>query len=183
MITRARLWLFFGFAAGIAWQFYGCAARASRIAPRQASSPLPPVSLPKGNTAAPKFMLSSPFHRKLSPKATRFACAVVRGRGCPAHHVEASPLFGQVIQFYSCSSAIRPKTKEFATLIHADLQNNGVRCRFSPHHTKIGDKISRCDSTVGAATSRVAAWARDWLLVKRFFEPAMRGWQVIRQQR
>src|SRR6266478_8129692 len=42
---------------------------------------------------------------------------------------------------------------------------------------------SRCDSTVGAATSRVAAWARDWLLVKRFFEPAMRGWQVIRQQR
>ncbi len=75
--------------------------------------------------------------------AQSYTLCVCSGKGAwrPAHHVEASPLFGQVIQFYSCSSAIRPKTKEFATLIHADLQNNGVRCRFSPHHTKIGDKI------------------------------------------
>ena len=33
------------------------------------------------------------------------------------------------------------KDEGIATLIHADLQNNGIRCRFSPHHTKIGDKI------------------------------------------
>lgn len=25
--------------------------------------------------------------------------------------------------------------------LHADLQNNGVRCEFAPHDIKIGDKI------------------------------------------
>jgi hypothetical protein len=180
VITRARLWLFFGFSAGIAWQFYGRAAPASRIAPRQASSPLPPVSLPKGNTAAPKFMLSSPFHRKLSPKATPFACAVVRGSGPPRRS----------------KPTLRPSNPVLLMLISYSAKDEGIchahPCRSSEQWGtlrvlaapyKDRRQNSRCDSTVGAATSRVAAWARDWLLVKRFFEPAMRDWQVIRQQR
>lgn len=50
-------------------------------------------------------------------------------------------LFDQAINFYSCFISYSTKDDEFAKRIHADLQNNGVRCSFAPHDMKIGEDI------------------------------------------
>ncbi len=50
-------------------------------------------------------------------------------------------LKGDPIQFYSCFISYSSKDNAFARRLHADLQNNGVRCWFAPEHMKIGDKI------------------------------------------
>ena len=47
----------------------------------------------------------------------------------------------QAIQHYSCFISYSTKDEDFAKRIHADLQNNGVRCWFAPHDLPIGEKI------------------------------------------
>jgi hypothetical protein len=48
---------------------------------------------------------------------------------------------GQAIEYYSCFISHSTRDQEFAERIHADLQNKGVRCWFSPHDMPIGGKI------------------------------------------
>ena len=45
------------------------------------------------------------------------------------------------IQFYSCFISYTVEDEEFAKRLHADLQDNGVRCWFSPEDLKEGDPI------------------------------------------
>jgi hypothetical protein len=45
------------------------------------------------------------------------------------------------IEFYSCFISYSTKDKEFATRIHADLQDHGVQCWFAPEDLKVGDKL------------------------------------------
>jgi hypothetical protein len=41
----------------------------------------------------------------------------------------------------SCFISYSTKDEQFAERLHADLQNNGVRCWFAPENLKIGDKL------------------------------------------
>ena len=45
------------------------------------------------------------------------------------------------IQFYSCFISYSSQDDEFARRLHADLQDNGVRCWFAPEDLKIGDRV------------------------------------------
>jgi hypothetical protein len=45
------------------------------------------------------------------------------------------------IQFYSCFISYSGKDQGFADRLYADLQNNGVRCWFAPHHLQSGKKL------------------------------------------
>ena len=47
----------------------------------------------------------------------------------------------EAIQFYSCFISYSSKDQEFADRLHADLQDNGVRCWFAPHDLSVGKKI------------------------------------------
>jgi TIR domain len=49
-------------------------------------------------------------------------------------------LLNEAIQHYSCFISYSSKDQTFAERLHADLQNNGVRC-WSPHDMPIGAKI------------------------------------------
>jgi hypothetical protein len=64
--------------------------------------------------------------------------AFLRGVGLPDNLIEYLPsLLNAAIQYISYSS----KDEDFAKRLHADLQNNGVRCWFAPHDMPIGAKI------------------------------------------
>jgi uncharacterized protein YjbI with pentapeptide repeats len=68
----------------------------------------------------------------------------LRGIGLSDTFIEYIPsLFGldKAIQFYSCFISYSHKDEEFAKLLHADLQDCGVRCWFAPENLKIGDKL------------------------------------------
>jgi uncharacterized protein YjbI with pentapeptide repeats len=68
--------------------------------------------------------------------------AFLRGIGLPDTLIEYLPaLFGKAIQYYSCFISYSTKDDEFANRLHADLQNNGVRCWFAPHDMRTGEKI------------------------------------------
>ena len=65
-------------------------------------------------------------------------------RGCGLHDnlIDYLPsLRGDAIQFYSCFISYSTRDQFFADRLHADLQNNGVRCWFAPHDIRIGDRI------------------------------------------
>src|SRR5262249_3516431 len=47
----------------------------------------------------------------------------------------------QPIQFYSCFISYSFKDQEFAERLHADLQNQGVRCWLATEDLKIGDRF------------------------------------------
>jgi hypothetical protein len=47
----------------------------------------------------------------------------------------------EAIQHYSCFISYSSNDATFAERLHADLQNNGVRCWFAPHDMRIGAKI------------------------------------------
>ena len=60
----------------------------------------------------------------------------------PDRLIEYLPsLLDNPIQFYSCFISYASKDDEFARRLHADLQDNGVRCWFAPEDLKIGDKL------------------------------------------
>jgi uncharacterized protein YjbI with pentapeptide repeats len=66
----------------------------------------------------------------------------LRGVGLPDNLIEYLPsLLNQAVQLYSCFISYSAKDDDFAKRIHADLQNNGVRCWFAPHDLPIGEKI------------------------------------------
>jgi hypothetical protein len=50
-------------------------------------------------------------------------------------------LTGEAIQYYSCFISYSSKDDAFAQRLHADLQQEGVRCWFAPEDMKIGDEI------------------------------------------
>lgn len=50
-------------------------------------------------------------------------------------------LHTQPIQFYSCFISYSTKDKAFAKRMHADLQNEGVRCWYAPEDIKSGKKL------------------------------------------
>src|SRR5215211_2573399 len=60
--------------------------------------------------------------------------AFLRGIGVPDNLIEYLPsLLHEAIQLYSCFISYSGKDHAFAERLHADLQNNGVRCWFAPH--------------------------------------------------
>jgi hypothetical protein len=68
--------------------------------------------------------------------------AFLRGCGVPdAFITYAKSLIGSPIEFYSCFISYSTKDQEFAERLYADLQARGVRCWFSPHDVKSGQKI------------------------------------------
>ncbi len=49
--------------------------------------------------------------------------------------------YGQPIDFHSCFISHSTENQEFAERLHADLQDNGVRCWYAGHDIKAGRKI------------------------------------------
>lgn len=66
----------------------------------------------------------------------------LRGCGLSDRLIEYLPsLLGEAIEFYSCFISYSSNDDEFAKRLHADLQDNGVRCWFAPEDLKIGERI------------------------------------------
>jgi uncharacterized protein YjbI with pentapeptide repeats len=65
----------------------------------------------------------------------------LRGCGLPDTLIEQLPsLSCKASEFYSCFISYSGKDQVFAERLHADLQDNGVRCWFAPHDLPIGAK-------------------------------------------
>lgn len=65
----------------------------------------------------------------------------LRGAGVPENFISyMSSLTGKAFEFYSCFISYSSKDQVFAERLHADLQDNGVRCWFAPEDLKIGDR-------------------------------------------
>jgi len=68
--------------------------------------------------------------------------AFLRGAGVPDEVITYSKsLVGRPFEFYSCFISYSSKDQEFAEHLHADLQNNGVRCWFAPEDIQGGRKL------------------------------------------
>ncbi len=71
----------------------------------------------------------------------RLPLPFLRGVGLPDNWIEYLPsLTSEAIQHYSCFISYASKDQKFADRLHADLQNEGVRCWFAPHDLPIGAK-------------------------------------------
>jgi uncharacterized protein YjbI with pentapeptide repeats len=92
--------------------------------------------------------LESCVHRGPSPldirtlqRSGELPIPFLRGVGLPDTLIEYLPsLLRQSIQHYSCFISYSTKDTLFATRLHADLQNKGVRSWFAPHDLPIGAK-------------------------------------------
>ena len=68
--------------------------------------------------------------------------AFLRGAGVPDNLIEYMSSFtGKAFEYYSCFISYSTKDQEFAERLYADLQVNGVRCWFAPHHVQGGKKL------------------------------------------
>jgi hypothetical protein len=76
--------------------------------------------------------------------------AFLRGCGVPDSFIAyVASLTAEAIQYYSCFISYSTKDDAFAQRLHADLQQNNVRCWFAPEDMKIGDKIRlRIDESI-----------------------------------
>jgi hypothetical protein len=76
--------------------------------------------------------------------------AFLRGAGVPEDFITyMKSLVGKAIDFYSCFISYSNKDDDFAQRLHADLQQQGVRCWFAPEDLKIGDKFRmRIDESI-----------------------------------
>ncbi len=76
-------------------------------------------------------------------KSGKLPLSFLRGCGFSETMIEYLPslISDSPIEFYSCFISYSNKDQAFAKRIHADLQNEGVRCWFAPEDLKIGDKI------------------------------------------
>ena len=84
----------------------------------------------------------SPLDIRTLQRSGPLPLAFLRGVGLPDNLIDYLPsLLGQAIQHYSCFISYSSKDDDFARRLHADLQNNGVRCWFAPHDMKIGARI------------------------------------------
>jgi len=80
-------------------------------------------------------------HRTLA-KSGPLPLSFLRGCGLPDNFIDYLPsLLNDAIQFYSCFISYSTKDQEFADRLHADLQNNAVRCWFAPNDIKGGRKV------------------------------------------
>jgi Pentapeptide repeats (8 copies)/TIR domain len=73
----------------------------------------------------------------------RIPRSFLRGAGVPELLIEYMPslVASGAVQFYSCFISYSTKDQGFADRLHADLQNNGVRCWFAPHDVQGGKKL------------------------------------------
>ncbi|MCU1253848.1 MAG: hypothetical protein JWM83_147 [Candidatus Angelobacter sp.] len=72
----------------------------------------------------------------------KIAPEFLRGAGVPDNFIEyMSSLVGTAFEFYSCFISYSAKDQEFADRLFADLQREGVRCWFAPHHVQSGKKL------------------------------------------
>src|SRR6476646_6289354 len=66
----------------------------------------------------------------------------LRGVGVPDSFIEKiRSLVGTAVEFYSCFISHSGKDQEFADRLFADLQQEGVRCWYAPHHVQAGKKL------------------------------------------
>lgn len=66
----------------------------------------------------------------------------LRGAGVPDLFIDyMHSLVGTTFEFYSCFISYSSRDQEFATRLHADLQDNGVRCWFAPYDVQSGKKL------------------------------------------
>ncbi len=66
----------------------------------------------------------------------------LRGIGAPDIFITTiASLTGRAIQYYSCFISYSGPDEAFARRLHADLQQNNVRCWFAPDDLKIGAKL------------------------------------------
>lgn len=66
----------------------------------------------------------------------------LRGAGVPDEMIAyIKSLVGLPFEFYSCFISYSSKDHEFAERLHADLQNNGVRCWYAPEDIQGGRKV------------------------------------------
>ncbi len=113
----------------------------------------------------------------------------LRGVGLPDALIEYLPsLVGQAIQHYSCFISYSSKDEGFVRRLHADLQDNGVRCWFAPEDMKIGAKIlDTLDEAIRLRDKVLlvlseASIASDWVedeVTKAFAEERQRGGVVL----
>ncbi len=68
--------------------------------------------------------------------------AFLRGSGLPDSFIDYLPsMLNQAIRYYSCFLSFSTKDQDFASRVHSDLQDGGIRCWFAPHDLMIGAKI------------------------------------------
>jgi len=80
-------------------------------------------------------------HRTLM-RSGRLPEVFLRGCGLPDSLINYFPsLLNEQVRFHSCFISYSKKDEKFAKRLHADLQDNGVRCWFAPEDMKIGDRI------------------------------------------
>jgi TIR domain len=96
--------------------------------------------------------------------------AFLRGVGLPENLIEYLPsLLNEAIQHHSCFISYSSRDQAFAERLHADLQNNGVRCWFARHDMPIGAKIIDAIDEAIQQRDKVllilseAAIASDWV--------------------
>jgi hypothetical protein len=66
-----------------------------------------------------------------------------RGAGVPDEMITYSKsLVGQPFQYHSCFISYSSRDEALAQRLHADLQDNGVRCWFAPEDLKNRGRIS-----------------------------------------
>lgn len=74
----------------------------------------------------------------------------LRGAGVPEDFITYMKSLAQnPIDFYSCFISYSSQDDDFDQRLHADLQQQGVRCWFAPEDLKIGDKFRmRIDESI-----------------------------------
>lgn len=82
-------------------------------------------------------------HPTLARSGPLLPLAFLRGCGVPDRLIEYLPSLLEVapIQFYSVFISYSTANQDFADRLHADLQDNGVRCWFAPHDMQGGKTI------------------------------------------
>ncbi len=146
------------------------------------------LSNTKGLEACIHWGPSSLDHRTLQ-RSGRLPLPFLRGCGLPDRLIDNLPsLLEDAIQYYSCFISYSSKDDAFAKRLHADLQNNGVRCWFAPHDLPIGaktwdaiDEAIRLRDKVLLILSKRAI-ASDWVedeVTKAFAEERRRNKLVL----
>lgn len=74
----------------------------------------------------------------------------LRGAGVPENFITfMHSLVGKPFDYYSCFISYSSKDQDFAKLLHAGLQQEGVRCWYAPEDLKTGDKFrQRIDEAI-----------------------------------
>jgi TIR domain-containing protein len=131
----------------------------------------------------------SPIDIRTLQRSGPLPLVFLRGVGLPDKLIEYLPsLLNQSIQLYSCFISYSAKDEEFVGRLHADLQDNGVRCWFAPEDMKIGAKIlDTLDQAIRlrdkillvlSEASIASAWVEDEV-TKGFAEERQRGGVVL----